>query len=68
MDRHAPVPAQIVLPTFSTSYRVGDAIDGVRYRYARLKRKAAGLETDPLIEAVRQEFTAEGWRTELRLI
>jgi len=66
--RHAPVPAQIILPTFSTSYRVGDAIDGVRYRYAWLKREAAGLQTDPLVEAVRQSFTSQGWRTELTLI
>ena len=66
--RRAPVPARVTLPTFSTSYRLGDAIDGVRYRYTRLKREAAGIETDPLVEAVRQRFTAEGWRTELTLI
>jgi len=68
-ERHAPVPCRIGLPFFSASYRVGDAIDGVRYRYARLKRSAAGIDTDPLVDGVREYWTpGEGWRTELALI
>lgn len=67
--RHAPAPCRAGLPFFSVSYRVGDAVDGVRYRYARLKRSADGIETDPFVEAVRQTWTPEaGWRTELELL
>jgi len=68
-ERHAPAPCRVGLPFFSASYRVGDCIDGVRYRYARLRRSAAGIDTDPLVEGVRQYWTpGEGWRTELALI
>ncbi|MBN2583388.1 MAG: hypothetical protein JXL80_09985 [Planctomycetes bacterium] len=67
-DRYAPVSAKVTLPTFSTSYRVGDAVDGIRYRYAWLKRDADGIESDPYVESVAQRFTDEGWRTELTLI
>jgi hypothetical protein len=67
--RHAPVPCRIGLPMFSVGYRVGDRIDGIRYRYAWLKRSAAEIETDPMVDAVWQRWTPdEGWRTELELV
>ncbi len=65
--RLAPTPCRIGLPFFSVSYRVGDQIDAVRYRWAWIKRSAAGIDTSPLVECVRQTFGAEGWRTELVL-
>lgn len=65
--RLAPTPCRIGLPFFSVSYRVGDQIDAVRYRWAWIRRSAAGIDTAPLVECVRQTFGAEGWRTELVL-
>jgi len=67
-QRYAPVRGTAVLPTFSTSYRVGDAVDGVRYRYARLKRDDDGIESAPYVASVTQRWTEEGWRTELELV
>jgi hypothetical protein len=67
-DHWAPTPGRAGLPFFSLAYQVGDRVDGVRYRSARLKRSQGGVETDPMIEAVRQTFTTEGWRTELVLL
>lgn len=67
-ERHASSPGRVRLPFFSVSYRVGDRIDGIRYRYAWLRRTAAGIQSDPFVEAVRQTFSpTEGWRTELTL-
>jgi hypothetical protein len=68
-ERRAPSPSRIGLPFFSVSYRLGDRIDAVRYRYAWLRRSDDGIETDPTVEGVRQQWSAEdGWRTELALI
>jgi len=68
-QRRATVPAKVGLPFFSVSYRVGDRIDGVRYRYAWLRRADSGLETDPYVAAIRQTWRdGEGWRTELSLV
>lgn len=66
--RHAPVPSRITLPFLSVSYRVGDRIDGVRYRAARLRRTAGGIDTDPMVTAVKARWTADGgWQTFLEL-
>lgn len=68
-ERRAAVPARVGLPFFSVSYRVGDRIDAVRYRYAWLRRSDAGIDTDPYIDTVRQTWSpTDGWRTELALI
>lgn len=68
-QRHAPAPSRITLPFMSISYRVGDRIDGVRYRAARLARTEGGVPTDPLVEAVVARWSDEaGWQTELELI
>jgi len=66
-QRYAPVRGTAVLPTFSLSYRVGDAVEGVRYRYARLRRNDDGIESAPYVASVTQRWTEEGWRTELEL-
>jgi hypothetical protein len=66
-QRRAPTPSHIGLPFFSVSYRVGDTVDAIRYRWAWLKRTSGGIETDPLVDVVRQTFGPEGWRTELVL-
>lgn len=65
--RYAPCRWRAELPFFSISYQLGDRVDGVRNRSARLARDDGSHQTAPMVETVRQVFDANGWKTELEL-